>query len=30
MNFVGEVIDPGDGRVWQWERRVELSEPGTL
>ena len=22
MRFVGEVIDPDDGRVWQWETQI--------
>ena len=22
MSFLGEVIDPDDGRVWQWEAHV--------
>ena len=29
VTFVGEVIDPEDGRVWQWEKRVEESPPET-
>lgn len=27
MNFVGEVIDPEDGRVWRWQ--VQAVQPGT-
>jgi len=22
MNFVGEVIDPDDGRVWRWQMQA--------
>ena len=25
MSFVGEVTDPDDGRVWQWQKHIRAS-----